>query len=119
MTGSPAPLADPAIRIGRVVAEGLAGLGPRRGGQLRQAHPLEMLTDQFGLERRVARRLIRGRIDPRRHEGEGIQQSAAQLAQVGAVDRQGRQIFGQDVEQGRLGGFGRRSRFNRLRISVR
>ena len=92
VTGRPAPLADPAVGIGRIVAEDLPGLGLGRGRNPLQSAPLQMFLDQPGFKGGAVRatlgqRLVRRRIDPGGDQGKRIQQAAAQAAQLGIGDR--------------------------------
>ena len=69
VAGRPAPLAHPAIGIGRIVSEHLAGLGLGRRRHPLQSGALQMFLDQAGFKggavRAIARqRLVRRRIDP-------------------------------------------------------
>ena len=69
MAGRPAPLADPAIGIGRIVAEDFPGLGLGRRRHPLQAAALQMFFDQAGFKGGTVRALpgqglVRRRIDP-------------------------------------------------------
>ena len=69
MAGRPAPLADPAIGIGRIVAEDLPGLGLGRRRHPLQSGALQMFLDQTGFKGGTVRAfagqcLVRRRIDP-------------------------------------------------------
>jgi len=85
VAGRPAPLADPAVGIGRIVAEDLPGLGLGRGRHPLQSGALQMLLDQLGFKGGTCRTplgqcLVRRRIDPGGGERKRIQQPAAQAA---------------------------------------
>jgi hypothetical protein len=106
MTRRPAPLAHPAVGIARVVAEDFPGLGPGRSRNPQQSTPFQMRLDQprfkgLAVWTTLGQRLVRRGIHPRRGHGKRIQQAAAQAAQLGAGDRERRQVLGQNMEQRR------------------
>ena len=105
MTGRPAPLADPAVGIGRIVAENFPGFGLGRRRNPLQAGALQMFFDQAGLKGRAVcpfgQGLVRRRIDPRGGEGKCVQQPAPQAGKLGIGDRERGQILRQDVEERR------------------